>query len=729
MGEVSVLINQYNFDNQVSDELSSNFFAKGFWPLVYIISDGKTKVAYIGETADAFKRMQAHLKNDKKSKLSSVLLITCDKFNKSATLDIESSLIKYMSADKVFKLLNSNGGLSDHNYYQKNEIYQDVFRTVWDKLRTLGVTKHSIEFLNNSDLFKYSPYKSLTSEQNEGLIQILEGILDKGNKQIIAQGGAGTGKTILAIFLFKLLSDCLDDFNFKEFGEEESRINILVKEIRKMFPDLKMALVVPMASFRKTLQKVFRNISGLNAKMVIGPAEVSKNKYDIILVDESHRLRQRVNLGAYYGSFDKACKALGLNKMTSHELEWITLQSKKALFFYDEDQSIKPSDVKKEEFDKIKALTSTKVFDLQSQFRVKGGNAYVSFIDKLLYKTEDISSQYTSNEYELKLFHSIEEFRDEILKREGEVGLSRMMAGYSWKWISKNNPEAFDINIDSLQLRWNSTASDWINSENSKHEVGCIHTTQGYDLNYAGIIFGNEISYDPINGELIIDESNYFDRNGKQSIKDPEQLKQYILNIYKTMMLRGIKGTYVYVCDPELRGYFEKYIPLFKGDNIPQKELETIDLVPFVNSVPLYDLNASAGLFSSEQIIDENHVWIALPDHISVTEDLFACKVIGESMNRIIPNGSICLFRRYSGGSRNGKIVLVESSLIQDEENGSSYTVKEYQSTKQMNLYGWKHHTITLKPKSTERDYKNIVLKDEDINSLRVLGIFENVIE
>jgi len=96
-----------------------------------------------------------------------------------------------------------------------------------------------------------------------------------------------------------------------------------------------MALVVPMSSFRDTLKKVFRSIKGLSAKMVVGPAEVSKTTYDIILVDESHRLRRRVNLGAYFGAFDKAAIRLGMDKMNSSQLDWIVKQSKKTLLFYD----------------------------------------------------------------------------------------------------------------------------------------------------------------------------------------------------------------------------------------------------------------------------------------------------------------------------------------------------------------------------------------------------------
>ena len=121
-----------------------------------------------------------------------------------------------------------------------------------------------------------------------------------------------------------------------------------------------MAIVVPMSSFRNTLKKVFKNIKGLSSNMVIGPAEIVKESYDIVLVDESHRLRRRVNLGAYFGAFDIVCKKLNLDKSDCSELDWILMQSTRAVFFYDEDQSIKPSDVKKEKFDLLKTKKDTK---------------------------------------------------------------------------------------------------------------------------------------------------------------------------------------------------------------------------------------------------------------------------------------------------------------------------------------------------------------------------------
>ncbi len=730
MISTQVKINHYDFENSLFENFSTNHFAKDLWPLVYILSDGESKTAYVGETTDAYARMGAHLKHKTKSKLTAVHLITSEKFNKSATLDIESNLIKYMSGDNIFQLLNGNLGLANHNYYQKKEVYWDIFNSIWNQLRAEGISKHSIEYIDNSDLFKYSPYKSLTKEQSEGLYQILQSIATGKYDNTIVEGGAGTGKTILAIFLFKMLSNQLEDFSFKDFGSEEKAFIDLVHQIKKLYPNPKMALVVPMSSFRATLKKVFKNIKGLSASMVIGPAQVSKEKYDLLVVDESHRLRRRVNLGAYFGAFDKVCIALNLDKHKTSELDWVTMQAKNTVLFYDEGQSIKPSDAKTADFALLKENKQTSILKLKSQFRVRGGNAYVEYVDSLLHTTlKKGSPKFNSKDYEFTLFYSLDDMVEQIKLREKESGLSRLIAGYSWEWKSNKDKSAFDIHIDDVQLRWNGTSNDWINSEGSINEVGCIHTTQGYDLNYSGIIFGNEISFNPETQEIIIKEENYFDKNGKQSIKDPKELKAFILNIYKTIMLRGIKGTYIFVCDPLLRAYFESFIPKFISEQSNPKEVfKTENIIPFENAIPLYDLKVAAGNFGALQQVEDME-WITMPDKIKPSKDLFACQIIGESMNKIIPNGAFCLFRKYSGGSRNGQIVLVESTTIHDADFGSCYTVKEYESKKQVDETGWKHQSIVLKPLSTDETYENLVLEEEDLSTFKVVGIFECVLD
>jgi uncharacterized protein len=722
-------IKKYDFDANLLSALNDIHYVKDLWPFVYILSDGNTNEAYVGETADAYARMISHLKNNVKNKLSIIHLISSEKFNKSATLDIESNLIKYISGDGQYKLINGNIGLANHNYYQKKEVYWDIFKSIWDNLRAVGIAKHPIDYIDNSDLFKYSPYKTLSSEQKSGLLVIIKNLLDNTFKNIIIEGSAGTGKTILAIFLFKLLNTNNYDFNFDEFGDDEFEFMEIVFALKKKYPNPKMALVVPMSSFRTTLKKVFKNIKGLNANMVIGPAEIVKDTFDIVIVDESHRLRRRVNLGAYFRAFDVVCEKLNLDKQTCNELDWIIKQSENAIYFYDENQSIKPSDVKKEDFYRLKANSLTKTEYLKSQFRAKGGNNYVNYIDNLLRcKLNNSHEIYNAKEYELVLFDSIEDLVNEIKSRDIENGLSRLVAGYSWPWMTnkKDSKQNYDIEIEGTRLKWNSTNIDWVNSESSREEVGCIHTTQGYDLNYTGIIFGNEITYDQATNQIKIIKENYFDVNGKQSIVDPEELKDFILNIYKTIMLRGIRGTYVYVCDKSLRDYFGQFIPKFKT----QKEiliLEDNEVIPYVNSIPIYDLKVAAGNFNTVQTVNDCQ-WVALPKNYKSSPDLFACTVIGESMNRIIPNGSICLFRKYNGGSRDGKIVLVEHTSIQDPDFGSSYTIKEYRSKKNIENDSWSHESIVLKPLSFDLEYKDIVLEEDELTGLKVVGVFECVL-
>ena len=148
---------------------------------------------------------------------------------------------------------------------------------------------------------------------------------------------------------------------------------------------------------------------------------------------------------------------------------------------------------------------------------------------------------------------------------------------------------------------------------------------------------------------------------------------------------------------------------------------------PYVNAVPVYDLKAAAGEFSGLQNV-EHFDWVELPPSYKPSKDLFVCKVIGESMNKIIPNGSLCLFRRDNGGSRNGKIVLVECTNIQDPDFGSAYTVKEYLSKKNIQADQWSHEAIILKPRSSDSKYHDIIIPEDELEFFKVLGIFECVL-
>ena len=721
------VIKKFVFDGNLLNRPDIQSYAKDLWPMVYLLSDGSIWEAYVGETTDLVTRMDAHLRTLAKQKFTEALLITNDRFNKSATLDIESNLIKYISGDGQYRLLNANIGLANHNYYQKQS-YWDVFKDIWNKLRAEGIAKHSIEHIDNSDLFKYSPYKSLSRDQKESLIELLQAIIDPAKKNILVEGGAGTGKTVLAIFLFKLLHTKIEEFSFSMFGEEETRILDMVKVVKEKYPNPKMALVVPMSSFRKTVQKVFKNVKGLKSNMVVGPADITHEKFDIIVVDEGHRLRRRVTLGAYYKAFDSASARLGLDKNINTELAWIQQQSAKTILFYDQSQSIKPSDVSKDDFDKLRDQPGTKKLSLISQLRSRGQADYVKHLKDLFncrLRGEELI--FKSDNYELLLFDSIEEMVAQIKLRNEKLGLARVVAGYSWPWLSKNDRTKMDITIQEISLQWNSKSEDWVNSANAINEVGCIHTTQGYDLNYAGVIFGKEISYDEVKGEIIIVKNNYHDRNGKTGIEDERQLKEYIINIYETLMLRAIQGTYVYVCDEKLRNYFAKHMKRFGQNSVVESDLAKSLEKENTHRIPLYDLRAAAGAFSEEQKV-EDYTTFELPSRYKSSKDLFACTVVGESMNKVIPNDSVCLFSKYAGGSRNGKIVLVELVNMLDPDSGSHYTVKEYQSTKRTTEDEWTHESITLKPLTNAEGYEAIQLSEDESRSLRVIGLFECVL-
>lgn len=307
------------------------------WPVVYMIENGKE--IYIGETGNAYARSSQHYDNPERSKLNQIHLISDEEYNKSATLDIEAWLIEYISADGIFNLQNGNSGLRNHNYYDR-EKYKAKFELIWQKLKEKALVKNELFQIKNSDIFKYSPYKSLTEDQLIVADNLFKYIVEGTHKTFIINGQPGTGKTVLAIYLIKFLKE------------------------QKETKNLEVGLVIPMTSLRGTLKKVFSKITGLKSDFVIGPNDVTKKKYDLLIVDEAHRLKRRVNI-TNYRSFDDTNKFFGLND-DGTELDWILKSSKQQIFFYDKNQSIRPSDIPHDSVTKLEAVH----FDLISQIRI-----------------------------------------------------------------------------------------------------------------------------------------------------------------------------------------------------------------------------------------------------------------------------------------------------------------------------------------------------------------------
>jgi hypothetical protein len=148
---------------------------------------------------------------------------------------------------------------------------------------------------------------------------------------------------------------------------------------------------------------------------------------------------------------------------------------------------------------------------------------------------------------------------------------------------------------------------------------------------------------------------------------------------------------------------------------------------PFVNAVPIYDIKVAAGNFTDPQFFEE-FSWAELPMQVTPKKGYFIAQVIGESMNKIIPNGSYCLFEEYTAGSRNGEIVLAECTSIQDGDYGSGYTIKEYRSTKIVSEESIRHESIILKPLSYDDSFENKILSEDEIIKFTVKGIFKRVL-
>ncbi len=532
------------------------------WPVVYIIHNDKE--AYVGETLDAVKRTQQHFGEPEHSKLTRIALISDQTYNKSVILDLESFLIKYMSADGKYKLQNSNAGVIDHRYFNR-EVYNDNFKYVWQDLRNRGIAEHSLEWIENSDLYKYSPYKALQSDQIIAIEQILQLMLEHnttaGNNLIMVRGGAGTGKTILAVWLVKLLNEINNGKFDRDLDDIEDirQLRHFVSTIGK----LRVGFVVPMQSLRASLKNVFKSIAGLSEKMILRPEDVADSAYfDLLIVDEAHRLHQRKAL-SQYPPYDKANTKLALPKDAT-QLDWILQKSRMQILFYDESQSIRPSDIDRNTFERIANAHKCGEVELKSQLRCLGGkdpqNAgdYVRYVRDVLHeKNPEPRTMYGS--YDLQFYDDANRMIKDIRDRDQQYGLARTVAGYGFEWKSQKDSTAYDLVFDGEGYKWNTVSTDWIASDNSPMEIGCIHTVQGYDLNYCGVIFGPEIYYDNTTNEIRINRKQYYDKLGFYTVESNEKLKEYIIDIYITLMTRGIRGTYIYVCDEPLREYLCRF--------------------------------------------------------------------------------------------------------------------------------------------------------------------------
>ncbi len=379
----------------------------------------------------------------------------------------------------------------------------------------------------------------LLDEQKTVLEKILQAANNSqtGKKEvIIVKGGPGTGKSVIAI-------------------------NALAKlTANRMNAKYITANAAPRDVFEAKLKGL---IKGDAIKHLFGGSgsftETKKDSMDVLIVDEAHRLRMKS--GMY--------KNLGADQTLE-----IIKTAKTSVFFIDEAQKVTWADVG--EISKIKELAAqqdadVKILELISQFRCGGSDDYMAWLDDVLGVQDNPENYFSTTRFDFRIVNSPGDLHDLIREKNRSNNKSRMVAGYCWNWKSKNDARVFDIEIGSYKAQWNlsSYRNEWIINPNSVEEVGCIHTCQGLEVDYIGVIVGNDLRI--IDGKLSTDPSarartdaslNGFKKESKIDLSTAAlKADEIIRNTYRTLMSRGMKGCYVYFTDPATAAYFKSILP------------------------------------------------------------------------------------------------------------------------------------------------------------------------
>jgi DUF2075 family protein len=227
------------------------------------------------------------------------------------------------------------------------------------------------------------------------------------------------------------------------------------------------------------------------------------------------------------------------------------------------------------EISRIKALAAqagaeVEMLELTSQFRCSGADDYISWLDDALGVTVDPENYFSRERFDFRVAGSAQELHELIREKNLESNKARIVAGYCWDWKSKKDPEAFDIEIGTYKAKWNlaSYGNEWIINPHSVNEVGCIHTCQGLEVDYIGVIIGDDLQV--VDGELISNpgaraRTDKSIKGYKKALKENSaeaviKADEIIRNTYRTLMTRGMKGCYIYCTDPALQEYFKKLL-------------------------------------------------------------------------------------------------------------------------------------------------------------------------
>ena len=534
---------------------------------------------------------------------------------------------------------------------------------------------------------------------------------------IIIRGGPGTGKSVIAI---NLMSDLLLQGYNAQYATGSR-------------------------AFTETLRKVIGTRGAVQFKYFNSYTKAELSGVDVLICDEAHRIRKtsqsRFTPREARSDFPQVKELLNAAKVS--------------VFFIDDDQVVRPNEIGSVEYIRANAESAgcnLHEYELEVQFRCSGSEAFVGWVNNTLGIRRTANVLWNKEEeFDFRIFHSPEALEQSIRKKALDGFSARMTAGFCWEWSKKPNPDGTlrkDVVIGNYTRPWNARpeatrlasgipkATLWAHDPNGIDQVGCVYTAQGFEFDYVGVIFGNDLIYN-------FDEQTW--KGIKANSKDPvvrgskDRFGDLVKNTYRVLLSRGLKGCYVYFMDKDTERFIKSRVekPVLKEKEQIEESIEPSDIKvpyipfrrlsfdeanPFINCVPLYDLKIAASGFSEEQQV-EDFEWVELPEIFKPNKDLFVAQVVGESMNRRIPNGSWCLFRKNPVGTRQGKVVLVQHRDIHDPETGGHYTLKVYRSEKNEDSYsGWRHSKITLLPDSNIPDFKPIELTRDQAGELMVLA-------
>ncbi|OHC30141.1 MAG: ATP-binding protein [Pseudomonadales bacterium RIFCSPHIGHO2_02_FULL_60_43] len=351
---------------------------------------------------------------------------------------------------------------------------------------------------------------------------------------LIIEGGPGTGKTVLALNLLVKLT----------------ALGLLGKYVSKNAAPRRVYETKLVGTI--TRSKFSHMFTGSGSFI-----ETEPNLFDILIVDEAHRLNEKSGLYSNLGE---------------NQIKELIDASKCTVFFIDEDQRVTLSDIGSKqairEFAEAKGAV-VEEYNLASQFRCSGSDGYLAWLDNVLGIRPTANDLLDRSDYEFKVFDTPQALH-EAIEAQNSLNKARVVAGYCWPWLSKKDPIADDIVIGDYRRQWNLSqdGSLWIIADKSIDQVGCIHTCQGLEVDYIGVIIGPDFIVR--DGQVITspDQRDKHDKSirgyKKLSKADPESAKRetdlIIKNTYRTLMTRGMKGCYVYCTDQETAEYFRKHL-------------------------------------------------------------------------------------------------------------------------------------------------------------------------